>query len=122
MLNPSFARQAIGRSHRMGQEHPVTVTRLLMKGAVEGWRLLLCLVWTALELRAVVQHPCLRHSRSCALHGPPCCPLAARNWGNSALPAWPSLLHSLGRPLLAAGTIEEKIAAFAARWEPEGVS
>jgi SNF2 family DNA or RNA helicase len=34
-LNPSFARQAIGRSHRMGQEHPVTVTRLLMKSTIE---------------------------------------------------------------------------------------
>lgn len=36
MLNPSFARQAIGRSHRMGQDKPLTVTRLLMKGAPMG--------------------------------------------------------------------------------------
>ncbi|KAI7841185.1 hypothetical protein COHA_005151 [Chlorella ohadii] len=34
-LNPSFERQAIGRSHRMGQDKPLTVTRLLMKGTVE---------------------------------------------------------------------------------------
>lgn len=33
-LNPSFERQAIGRSHRMGQDRPLTVTRLLMMG---GW-------------------------------------------------------------------------------------
>ena len=35
-LNPSFERQAIGRSHRMGQDKPLTVTRLLMKGARMG--------------------------------------------------------------------------------------
>ncbi len=35
-LNPSFERQAIGRSHRMGQDKPLTVTRLLMKGAPMG--------------------------------------------------------------------------------------
>ncbi|KAL4443632.1 hypothetical protein ABPG75_011369 [Micractinium tetrahymenae] len=34
-LNPSFERQAIGRSHRMGQDKALTVTRLLMKGTVE---------------------------------------------------------------------------------------
>ncbi|KAL4447266.1 hypothetical protein ABPG77_007299 [Micractinium sp. CCAP 211/92] len=34
-LNPSFERQAIGRSHRMGQDKALTVTRFLMKGTVE---------------------------------------------------------------------------------------
>ncbi|EFN57988.1 hypothetical protein CHLNCDRAFT_142147 [Chlorella variabilis] len=34
-LNPSFEKQAIGRSHRMGQTKPLTVTRMLMLGTIE---------------------------------------------------------------------------------------
>ncbi|KAL4452379.1 hypothetical protein ABPG75_008041 [Micractinium tetrahymenae] len=34
-LNPSQERQAIGRSHRIGQDTAVTVTRFVMKGTIE---------------------------------------------------------------------------------------
>jgi hypothetical protein len=103
-LNPSFERQAIGRSLRMGQDKAVTVSRLLMRGACPT------------ALLAKHSHPTCHGCKRCAaaveaawLGG--CLAgwlpgwVAAVCWGISAEP----------RSLLCAGTIEPQIAQFTQR-------
>ena len=69
-LNPSFEKQAIGRSHRMGQTKPLTVTRMLMLGERAGGRAA-CLGWQGRrDLAGEGPRSLLRSQLSVLLHTP----------------------------------------------------